>query len=156
LISRRAFIAWASAAIAAPAFASDKVAPGRIETLSGVGAGNSSEPRIRIWLPPGYNTSKRSYRTLYMLDGQFVFEGDSNGENFATDRRIARLGAAGKIQPSLIVAIDNLGGDRFLQFMPQAIYDRAEGSLRAAIDREIDRTGGRPSRPNSSNFSICG
>jgi predicted alpha/beta superfamily hydrolase len=28
--------------------------------------------------------------------------------------------------------------------MPQAIYDHAKGDLRAAIDREIGRTGGRP------------
>jgi hypothetical protein len=79
-----------------------------------------------------------------MLDGQFVFASDSDGENFAADSRIARLATAGIIQPALIVAIDNLEEDRFLQYMPQAIYDRAQGDLRAAIDRETARTGGRP------------
>jgi putative esterase len=76
-----------------------------------------------------------------MLDGQFVFASDADGENFAADRRVARLATAGRIQPVLIVAIDNLENDRFYQYMPQTIYDQAEGSLRAAIDREL---AGRP------------
>lgn len=144
LITRRAFLALASTAIAAPALATGHSPQGRIETVRRLDPGNPSEPRVRIWLPPGYRNSRRSYRTLYMLDGQFAFEGDSDGQNFAADRRIAQLAAAGTIQPTLIVAIDNLEDDRFLQYMPQTIYDRAEGSLRAAIDREIGRTGGRP------------
>ena len=143
-ITRRDFVALASAAIAAPAFGSSGAAQGRIETLRRLDPANQTEPRVRVWLPPGYETSERSHRTLYMLDGQFVFEGDSDGINFAADRRIARLAAAGAIRPTLIVAIDNLEVDRFLQYMPQAIYDRAEGELRASIDREIGRTGGRP------------
>lgn len=137
-------MALASAALAAPALARGDAPQGRIEALGRFGPGNQPEPRVRIWLPPGYENSERSYRTLYMLDGQVVFESDSEGQNFAADRRIARLMAAGSIQPTLIVAIDNLEEDRFLQYMPQTIYDRAEGSLRAAIDREIRRTGGRP------------
>ena len=137
-------MALASAAVAAPALALADAPQGRIETLEPLGPGDDAGPRVRIWLPPGYESSGRAYRTLYMLDGQFVFAGDSDGQNFAADRRIARLGAAGLIQPTLIVAIDNLEEDRFLQYMPQTIYDQAEGSLRAAIDRELARTEGRP------------
>lgn len=133
-----------SAAIAASAFASDVAPQGRIETLEKLSPGDKTEPRVRVWLPPGYESGRRSYRALYMLDGQFALEGDSDGMNFAADRRIARLAAARAIRPTLIVAIDNLEGDRFLQYMPQAIYDRSEGALRVAIDREVARTGGRP------------
>ena len=137
-------MALASAAVAAPALALGDAPQGRIETLKRLGRGDDREPRVRIWLPPGYENSRRSYRTLYMLDGQFVFASDSDGINFATDHRIARLAAAGSIRPALIVAIDNLEDDRFRQYMPQAIYDQAEGSLRAAIDRELARLAGRP------------
>lgn len=136
-------MALASAAVAAPAFALAHAPQGRIETLGRIDPGGGREPRVRVWLPPGYETGERSYPTLYMLDGQFVFAGDSDGENFAADRRVARLSAGGRIRPALIVAIDNLEEDRFLQYMPQTIYDRAEGDLRAAIDREIARVDGR-------------
>jgi hypothetical protein len=139
LINRRTFVALVSAAVAAPAFALAEAPQGRIETLGRLGPGDQREPRVRVWLPPGYETGKRSYRTLYMLDGQFVFADDSDGENFAADRRMARLAAAGRIRPALIVAIDNLEEDRFRQYMPQTIYNRSEGGLRAAIDRELAR-----------------
>jgi len=142
-ITRRTFVALASAAAATAALAAEDAAKGRVETLGRIAPGDQFEPRIRIWLPPGYENSGRSYRTLYMLDGQFAFEGDSDGTNFAADRRIARLATAGTIPPALIVAIDNLEDDRFLQYMPQAIFNRAEGALRAAIQREIGRTGAR-------------
>jgi len=137
-------VTLAAAAVAAPSLALGDTPQGRIETLGRVGTGDHPEPRVRIWLPPGYESSERSYRTIYMLDGQFVFASDSDGENFATDRRIARLSTAGKIQPTLIVAIDNLEGDRFLQYMPQTIYNQSDRGLRAALDRELARHAGRP------------
>lgn len=143
LITRRAFVAITSAALAAPALAGSDALQGRIQTLAKIGPRDQAEPRVRIWLPPGYGNSTRSYRTLYMLDGQFAFESDSDGDNFATDRRISRLAAAGTIQPTLIVAIDNLDEERFLQYMPQTIYDQAKGDLRRSIDREIGRVGAR-------------
>jgi hypothetical protein len=141
LIGRRTFVALAAAAAAAPALAALGEPQGRIETLGPLGSGDHPEPRIRVWLPPGYEDGARSYRTLYMFDGQFVFTGDSEGTNFAADRRVAQLAAAGRIQPALIVAIDNLEDDRFHQYMPQTIYDQSEGSLRAALDHEL---AGRP------------
>lgn len=146
LIGRRTFVTLAAAAVAAPAlaaFAPPGAPQGRIETLGPLGSADRPEPRVRIWLPPGYEQGRRSYRTLYMLDGQYAFASDSDGMNFAADRRVASLAAAGRIQPALIVAIDNLEDDRFLQYMPQTIYDRAEGGLRAVVDREIARVAGR-------------
>lgn len=130
-----------AAAAAAPALGAPDAPQGRIETLERLGPGDRPEPRVRVWLPPGYDGGARPCPVLYMLDGQYVFAGDAEGENFAADRRIARLAAAGSIGPVLIVAIDNLEDDRFLQYMPQTIYDQAEGNLRAAIDRE---RAGRP------------
>lgn len=138
---RRTFLTLAAATAAAPAFAMIEAPQGRIETLAPLGTAEHPEPRVRIWLPPGYEGGARRYRTLYMFDGQYVFASDSEGENFAADRRVARLAAAGRIQPTLIVAIDNLENDRFYQYMPQAIYDQTGGALRAQIDVEL---AGRP------------
>jgi hypothetical protein len=138
-IGRRTFLTLAAAAAAAPAFAALETPQGRIETLAPLGSADHPEPRVRVWLPPGYDGGAGAYRTLYMFDGQYVFASDSEGVNFAADRRVARLAAAGRIQPALIVAIDNLENDRFHQYMPQTIYDQAQGALRAQIDRELAR-----------------
>lgn len=143
LINRRLFLSCVAAATAAPAFAYDDAPQGRITTLAKFGQDSLPRSRIRVWLPPGYAESNRSYRSLYMLDGQYAFATDSDGMNFAADRRMASLAAAGTIEPTLIVAIDNLDEDRFLQYMPQTIYDRVNGDVHAVIDREINRVGAK-------------
>ena len=111
--------------------------PGRVETLGGVGTGTHPGLRVRLWLPPGYDRGALRYRTLYMMDGQFAFAADSEGNNFGADRRIAKLAAAGRIPPAIIVAVDNSGNARFRQYLPHAIYERSSGSLREALDREL-------------------
>lgn len=144
MIVRRDFLAVAASAIPAPAFSRDRGSQGRIETLDLASASNGSQPRIRVWLPPGYDDQRNSYGSLYLLDGQFAFAADSQGQNFAVDRRIARLAANRTIPPTLVVAIDNLGEDRFLQYMPQSVYERADRAVREIVEREIARTGGNP------------
>lgn len=141
MFDRRTALTLIAAATAAPAFALAGIAQGQIVTLGKIDPGSSSQPRIRVWLPPGYANTKLQYRTLYMLDGQFAFAGDSGETNFAADRRIARLSADGTIRPTLIVAIDNLDNDRFLQYMPQAIYERGGPGVREGVEREIKRVG---------------
>jgi enterochelin esterase-like enzyme len=64
--------------------------------------------------------------------------------NFAADRRIARLSADRTIAPTLIVAIDNLEAERFLQYMPRSVYERADRAVRQTVESEIARTGGKP------------
>ena len=130
--------------MAAPALAVPGAPWGRIEMLEPLGSGDGEGMRVRVWLPPGYEAGSRSYRTLYMLDGQYAFAGDAEGTNFAADHRVARLAAAGRIQPALIVAIDNLENDRFLQYMPQAIYEQAGPGVRGVVERERARSAGRP------------
>ena len=141
LIDRRTFLALAAAASMSARAAEPQ---GWIETLPPLDHPGHPPSRVRIWLPPGYDSGSRAHRTFYMLDGQFAFQDDSDGENFAADRRMAALAAAGRIAPALIVAIDNLEGDRFRQYLPQTLYDRAQGGVREAIDRELARTEGRP------------
>lgn len=144
MICRRTFIASAAGAVAAPALAWRRDPAGRIETIGKLDSGDEFEPRIRVWLPANYDDGGTAHRSLYLLDGQFAFAGDSDGVNFATDRRIARLAASGTIEAPIVVAIDNLDRYRFLQYMPQSIYERAEPAVRETVEREIARTGGRP------------
>lgn len=144
MITRREFVGIASAMIAAPALAAQEAPQGRIETLRKTDPVDKSDLRVRIWLPPGYDSARRTHPTLYMLDGQFAFASDGDGANFAADRRMARLIAAGRVRPTIIVAINNLEEHRFLQYMPQSIYDRGQSGVREGVEREIARTGCRP------------
>ncbi len=140
-IVRRTFLALAAAAIASPALAFDARSDGRIETLTAFSNTNGVVPRVRIFLPAGYDANEQLYKTLYMLDGQYAFEGDSDGISFEADRRVTRLMDANTIRPTIIVAIDNLGSDRFLQYMPERIYDQASSEVRSTVEREIERVG---------------
>lgn len=139
--NRRAFLAASAAASAAPGYAAAHPAPGRIETLGPFELERGRSVRVRVFLPSGYEPGGSAHRVLYMLDGQFAFAEDSKGTNFAADRRVERLIKAGVIPPTLVVAIDNLEEYRFLQYMPQAIYERAEPDLKRAIEREVARVG---------------
>lgn len=140
-IIRRAFLGLTAAAIASPVLAIGGRSNGRIEALTEFADANGVVPRVRVFLPTGYDAEERRYKTLYMLDGQYAFEGDSEGISFEADRRVTRLMNAGTIQPTIIVAIDNLGDDRFLQYMPESIYERASPEVRSTVEREIERVG---------------
>lgn len=138
---RRTFLSLAASAAVLPALGARPSLQGRIETLTDFGAGAASGSRVRVWLPPRYGENNLVHRTLYMLDGQYAFADDSDGTNFRTDRRVERLMATGTIAPTIIVAIDHLDDDRFLQYMPQAIYERGDAGVRATVEREMTRLG---------------
>lgn len=149
-IARRSFLTSTAAALACPALAGGANGASRVETLAIAASGvNGVVPRVRVFLPPGYAADRQRYQTLYMLDGQYAFEGDSEGTSFEADRRVARLIATGTIRPTIVVAIDNLGDDRFLQYMPQTIYERASAGVRASVEREIRRVGAKSLSSNA-------
>lgn len=141
MIDRRSLLALLAGAMAAPALARRGEPSGRVETVPVPGDAAAAVPRIRAWLPPGYDRDEQRYGVLYMADGQWALSGDGDGFTFAADRSLSRLAAAGRIRPTLIVAVDNRPEDRFRQYLPQAIYDQARGSFRASLDREL---AGRP------------
>lgn len=140
-MDRRTFLSFAASAAVIPALGARPGSPGRIETLTDIGAGPGAGSRIRVWLPPGHDENHRVHRTLYMLDGQYAFADDSDGTNFRADRRVERLMATGTIESTMIVAVDHLEDDRFLQYMPQAIYERGDAGVRATVEREMARLG---------------
>lgn len=79
-----------------------------------------------------------------MLDGQYAFADDSDGVNFSADKRLTALIDAGTVPETIIVAVDNLEDDRFLQYMPQSLYAVGNEGLRDVVDRERKRLDGKP------------
>jgi pimeloyl-ACP methyl ester carboxylesterase len=95
-----------------------------------------SPPHVVVWLPPGYDTSRRRYGVVYMHDGQNAFFPERSAFNkvWAADKAALRLIAARKVAPFIIVAVDHPGAARYRQLFPQAIYDAAPPALRAVFD----------------------
>lgn len=77
---------------------------------------------VLVYLPPGYDATKsRRYSVFYMHDGQNLFDGATSfipGQEWRVDETAQSLIAAGKIEPLIIVGINNAGKDRINEYTP--------------------------------------
>jgi predicted alpha/beta superfamily hydrolase len=75
-----------------------------------------------VYLPPGYERNqKKRYAVLYLNDGQNLFDGATAfipGKEWRIDETAQALISAGKIQPLIIVGINNAGRDRINEYTP--------------------------------------
>jgi enterochelin esterase-like enzyme len=67
---------------------------------------------LRVWLPPGYGdaaNAQRKYKVLYLLDGQSLFDACTAfvHEEMRADETLTELTTAGKIEPIIVVGVDN-------------------------------------------------
>jgi predicted alpha/beta superfamily hydrolase len=122
------FLAWVPAA-----HADDR---GRFVEIDSVPTDRITPPHVTVWLPPGYDTSKRRYGVVYMHDGQnLFFRSRSNFDKvWAADQAALGLIASGKVAPFIIVGIDQPGPSRSRQYLPQALYDRVTPATRKGLD----------------------
>ncbi|GAB4462241.1 MAG: alpha/beta hydrolase [Armatimonadaceae bacterium] len=79
---------------------------------------------VLVYLPPDYDApgnAQRRYPTLYLHDGQNVFDGATSfipGKEWQVDETAERLIRAGEIEPLIIVAIYNGGTARAYEYTP--------------------------------------
>ncbi len=79
---------------------------------------------LRVWLPPGYGdvaNAAKQYPVLYMLDGQALFDectGPDATHEWQVDEAMSRLIADGKVDPMIVVGIDNAGKRRLNEYLP--------------------------------------
>ena len=77
---------------------------------------------VLVYLSPGYEATKsRRYSVLYLHDGQNLFDAATSfipGQEWRVDETAQRLIAAGKIEPLIIVGINNAGKDRINEYTP--------------------------------------
>jgi pimeloyl-ACP methyl ester carboxylesterase len=109
---------------------------GRFVNLGAMQAAPVPPTRITVWLPPGYNTTKRRYGVVYMHDGQNLFDRKrSNSDKvWGADESALRLIASGKVDPFIIVGIDQPGAARSRQYMPQRVYADVADPTRKRLD----------------------
>ena len=111
--------------LAAASIAAAKSAPaGRIETFGFNSQFLPGQRFIRVWLPPQYDDpafKDASFPVLYLNDGQFIFHAQATRDlrgDWHADDTAAKLIAEGKIEPLIIVAIDNGGPNRSREYLP--------------------------------------
>ncbi len=73
--------------------------------------------RIRVWLPPGYETGKRKYPVVYVHDGQNVFDPGGPFGSWSADKVAEEEMRSGRVRPAILVGIDNTP-DRVREYLP--------------------------------------
>lgn len=79
---------------------------------------------VRVFLPPGYSEAAnrdRHYPVLYMFDGQNLFDACLAYDHFhewQVDETVTRLAGEGKIEPLIVVGLDNAGDKRAFEYLP--------------------------------------
>ena len=82
-----------------------------------------NQRNLIVYLPPGYETSKRKYKVLYMNDGQNVMDGFTSfipNQEWQADETAERLINEGVIEPLIVVGVDNGQGSRGDEYLPTA------------------------------------
>jgi predicted alpha/beta superfamily hydrolase len=78
--------------------------------------------RVWVYLPPSYaSETERRFPVLYMQDGQNVFDGATAflaGKEWQVDETVERLAAEGRVEPPIVVAVDNGGERRAFEYLP--------------------------------------
>ena len=84
---------------------------------------------ILVYLPPSYPTANRTYSTLYMHDGQNLFDvATSFAGEWRVDDALEELAHDGI--EAIVVGVPNTGADRLLEYSP--FHDARFGGGRAA------------------------
>jgi predicted alpha/beta superfamily hydrolase len=78
--------------------------------------------RLIVYLPPNYEKRRnRTYPVLYLQDGQNVFDGATAfipGHEWFVDETAEYLIRTGRIEPLIVVAINNSGDHRIDEYTP--------------------------------------
>jgi len=126
----------------------------------------ASDRRVWVYLPPQYEeeaNADRRFPVLYMQDGQNVFDGATAfvaGKEWQADETAERLIDEGRIEPLIVVAVDNAGERRVAEYTPSAHGGqggRADLYLRMLVEEVkpwVDRTW--RTRPGREDTGIAG
>ncbi len=86
---------------------------------------------VAVWLPRQYLTEpERRFPVLYVQDGRDVFDAATAtvaGEEWQLDETAERLNAERRIEPLIVVAIDNAGAQRTYEYTPSRDPASGEG-----------------------------
>lgn len=109
---------------------------GRFETQKELTFKHAAARRVVVWLPPNYDLGafkNTRHPVLYMHDGQNLFDPATatQGQPWAVDKKIAALSLANKINPPIVVGIDNTAL-RSREYGPAAAFSKLSEAAIAA------------------------
>lgn len=97
--------------------------------------------RVWIYLPPDYDRERqRRYPVLYMQDGQNVFDGATAfvaGREWEVDESAEKLIRERRIEPLIVVAVDNAGARRIDEYTPTRDAKVGQGGGLEAYSRML-------------------
>jgi predicted alpha/beta superfamily hydrolase len=121
----RLLLLLSSLLLAACAFASDPphTVVGDVEVQPFTSTIFNNTRNLRILLPPGYHdmiNRHRKYPVMYMQDGQNLYDVATTafGHEWQVDETMERLWSERKIEPMIIVGIDNAQEKRAEEYLP--------------------------------------
>jgi predicted alpha/beta superfamily hydrolase len=98
-----------------------RVRPGTLEKIESFQSAHLTTPRnILVYLPPNYDArNERAYPVLYLQDGQNLFDPATSfipGEHWRLREAADALVAAHRIEPVILVGIENAGTERINEY----------------------------------------
>jgi enterochelin esterase-like enzyme len=111
----------------------DPAAGGRFEVHEAWPSRHVAPRRVVVWLPPGYDAhGAPPHAVLYMHDGQNLFEPATStaGQPWGVATHIAALTQAGRMRPTIVVAVSNTAR-RWAEYAPTAALDLLAPALHA-------------------------
>ena len=98
---------------------------------------------LRVWLPPGYSTAAaaaKRYPVLYLFDGQMLFDRCTSQpfpDEVHVDETMTQLIADRRVEPLIVVGIDNAGPNRSQEYARYGAVADAPQKLSAFMTTEV-------------------
>jgi predicted alpha/beta superfamily hydrolase len=97
--------------------------------------------RISALLPYNYYETKKSYRVLYLNDGQNLFDEFAPFGNWAIDKSLEHLASKG-LDDVIVIAIDHGGEELYIAFLEETLIPYVNKKYRVLTEREHTGIGG--------------
>ena len=98
---------------------------------------------LRVWLPPGYSepvVAAKRYPVLYLFDGQMLFDRCTSQpfpDEWRVDETMTELIAKKRVEPLIVVGIDNAGPNRTDEYSRYSAVANAPQKLSAFMMTEV-------------------
>lgn len=133
-----AVVLWAMKTGSNGSLTKQTVSSGRLDVYPDFQTALVSQREVAVWTPDNYQVGD-SVDVLYMHDGQQIFDSLTtwNHQEWCVDEVMGSLMANGKIRKTIVVAIANVGKDRYFDYFPRKVFNYLQTADLAEIDTAL-------------------